>query len=348
MSDRKRALVICPGRGSYDRKAMGQLQERSPQADTVIKACDEYRRSLGRPTVSELDSSERFQTSKHVAGEHASLLTFACSMADFAEINREQFDVVGVMGNSMGFYTALAASGALPLPEAVRLVETMGAYQQKNVIGGQVLTPVCAEDWSEDPKREARIDQVLAELQAAGHAAYWSIQLGGFAVLGADKPGVKALLDALPTEERGPRTFPLQLPLHSAFHTPLMGETSLRAFEELGDLNFRPPQLPLIDGRGSVFRPHTTDPDVLASYTLGHQVTEPYDYTNSLRTAMRHLGPDAIILLGPGNSLGGPTARIIVWEGWRGWRDREAFDGAQPEDPFLLSFGVSLQRRLLA
>jgi hypothetical protein len=87
---------------------------------------------------------------------------------------------------------------------------------------------------------------------------------------------------------------------------------------------------------------------VLASYTLGHQVTEPYDFTKSLRTALRHLGPEVVVLLGPGNSLGGPSARILVWEGWRGWRDRDAFDEAQTEDPFLLSFGVSLQRRLIA
>lgn len=348
MSEPKRALVICPGRGSYDRKAMGQLQERSPQAQAIIKACDEFRHAAGRPTVSDLDSAERYQTSRHVVGEHASLLTFACSMADFAEINRDKFNIVGVMGNSMGFYTALAASEALPLPDAIRLVDTMGAYQQKNIIGGQVLTPVCADDWSEDPSREAAINRVLLTLREQGHQAYWSIELGGFAVLGADASGVKALLTALPKEERGPRKFPLQLPLHSAFHTPLMAETSARAFQELGDLDFRPPTVPLVDGRGWVFRPHASDPQGLAEYTLGHQVTEPYHFTTSLRTALRYLAPDVVILLGPGNSLGGPSARIVVWEGWKGWKNRDDFDEAQREDPYLLSFGVSLQRRLLA
>jgi [acyl-carrier-protein] S-malonyltransferase len=348
MSERKRALVICPGRGSYDRKAMGQLQNRSPQAQAIIETCDQFRQAAGRPTVSDLDAAERYQTTRHVAGEHASLLTFACSMADFAEINREKYDIVGVMGNSMGFYTALAASEALSLSDGIRLVDTMGAYQEKNVIGGQVLTPVCATDWSEDPDRIAAIDDVLLRLREQGHQAHWSIQLGGFAVLGADSAGVKALLKALPQEERGPRKFPLQLPLHSAFHTPLMTDTSARAFQDLADLRFQAPAVPLVDGRGWVFRPHASAPEDLADYTLGHQVTEPYDFTASLRTALRYLGPEVVILLGPGNSLGGPSARILVWEGWSGWRDRSAFDEAQHEDPFLLSFGVSLQRRLLA
>jgi malonyl CoA-acyl carrier protein transacylase len=268
-------------------------------------------------------------------------------MADFAEINEDEYEIAGVMGNSMGFYTALAASGALPLQDAIRLVDTMGAYQKNNVIGGQILTPVCAEDWTPDPAREATVNSILARLRQDGKEAYWSIRLGGFAVIGADAPTVKELLSKLPKEQRGPRTFPLQLPLHSAFHTPLMQETSNLAFEELHDLRFQAPKVPLIDGRGYVYRPYSAKPEDLHSYTLGHQVTEPYDFTKSLRSALRYLGPDVVILLGPGNSLGGPSARIVVWEGWKGWKEREAFDKAQQEHPFLLSFGVSLQRRML-
>ena len=165
---------------------------------------------------------------------------------------------------------------------------------------------------------------------------------------GADAQGVKALLNELPQEERGSRKFPLQLPLHSAFHTSLMDQTSQQAFADLTDLTFRAPDVPLIDGRGQVFQPLSANPDSLRAYTLGHQVTQVYDYTESLKSALHHLAPDVVILLGPGNSLGGPSARIVIWDGWRGWRNREAFDTEQQQDPFLLSFGVSLQRRLIA
>lgn len=344
----RRALLVCPGRGSYDRASLGQLQDRSAAATAVIDACDAWRIEHGRKTVRELDAAENHRSTLHVAGENASLLTFACSVADAADLARDRYEVVGVTGNSMGWYTALAVAGALPLEQAIRLVDTMGVYQERNVIGGQVLYPVTGADWREDPALESAVDETLAAIRSEGAAAAWSIRLGGYAVLGGDKPGVKALLERLPGVKRGSRAFPVQLPLHSAFHTDLMAETSQRAFVDLADLPLRAPDVPLVDGRGRVFRPVWSDPAELLDYTLGYQVTEPYDFTTAVRTALRHTGADVVIALGPGNSLGGPLARILVSEGWRGTRDRAGFDALQQSDePSLLSFGVTVQRRAL-
>lgn len=341
-------LIVCPGRGSYDRASLGQLQDRGAAASAVLDEVDALRASLGRPTVRELDAKERHSGRFHVAGEHASLLTFACSLADLADLDTERFEVVGVMGNSMGWYTALVAAGALSLADGARLVETMGGYQQGNVIGGQVLYPTTDTDWRECPERLDTIAHTLATVPEGAWAG-WSIDLGGFAVLAGDGPGVKHLLQALPAEQRGERTFPVQLPLHSAFHTPLMQETSQRARTELADLDFRAPRVPLVDGRGRVFRPLWADPAELFDYTLGHQVVAPYDFTTSLRTALQHCGPAQVVLLGPGNSLGGPAARTLVAEGWAGCADKQAWDArARSEAPGLLaSFGVSRQRATL-
>ncbi len=339
----KRALVVAPGRGSYDRAALGQLQDRTP---ALLDACDAWRTAHGRPTVRELDAAPSYRTSLHVAGENASLLTFACSLADLHDLS-PCYQIVGVVGNSMGFYTALAASGALPLEDAIRLVDTMGAYQTRNVIGGQVLYPMCGSDWRSTPAHRQVVEDALQEVRRRGHGAWWSIDLGGYAVLGADRPGVKALLEVLPTIERGPRRFPLQLPLHSAFHTPLMEETSRRAFRELSDLAFRAPKVPLIDGRGIVFRPRWADPTALRDYTLGHQVVRAFDFTRAVLTALHHCAPDVVIALGPGNALGGPLARILVQDHWRGIADRADFEALQASDPILLAFGVDDQRRQL-
>lgn len=343
----KRALIVCPGRGAYDRSCLGQLRDRSPAATTVIEACDQARAAHGRPSLTDLDSAERFSARQHVAGEHASLLTFGCGMADLAELS-ESYEIVGVTGNSMGWYTALGASGALSLSEAIRLVDTMGAYQADNVIGGQLLYPVSDSDWQMDPGRLAAVEAALASVRGHGHEAWWSIRLGGFAVLGADAEGIRALMKALPEEKRGPRSFPLQLPMHSAFHTPLLAATSERAFAELGDLAFQAPKVPLIDGRGRVFSPWSTDLTDLRSYTLGHQVTETYDFDAAVLTALHHTGAEVVVVLGPGNSLGGPLARLIVQDGWRGANTRDKLDAIQQSDPMLLSFGVSLQRAILS
>jgi [acyl-carrier-protein] S-malonyltransferase len=347
---RKRVLLVCPGRGSYERSSLGGLRDRSGVARQVIEAADRYRAERGKPTVSELDAAA-WKTSLHVAGEHASLLTAVCSLADRFALDADRYEVVGVCGNSMGWYTALAVAGALSLEDGIRLVDTMGSYQEGNVIGGQLLYPTSDESWAEDPALAAAVEAALAQVVSEGHVAEWSIRLGGFAVLGADAGGLKRLLGELPPVQRGDRTFPLQLPLHSAFHTSLMQATSERALQELGDLGFRAPEIPLVDGRGRVFRPRSAEPDELRDYTLGHQVVRPYDFATSVVTALHHCGPDLVVALGPGNPLGGPLARILVGDGWRGARSRAAFDAlnrvlpdGERQEPLLASMGVSSQR----
>ena len=265
---RRRALVVCPGRGSYSREGLGQLKNRGAQVADMLDVCDAFRAQNDRPTLREIDGAETYRSNLHVAGENASLLTFACTLADFMSIDAERYEVVGVTGNSMGWYTALAASGAMSLEQAVELVDTMGAYQAGNVIGGQVLTPACSESvvagQLEDPAQVEAIDAVLRACTDAGHVAVWSIRLGGYAVLGADKAGVKYLLEHLPHAQRGANVFPMQLPLHSAFHTSLLEATAAQARKDLSHLDYQPPVLPLIDGRGRVYRPFHADPAELA------------------------------------------------------------------------------------
>jgi [acyl-carrier-protein] S-malonyltransferase len=51
-------------------------------------------------------------------------------------------------------------------------------------------------------------------------------------------------------------------------------------------------------------------------YTLGHQVTDPYDFVRVIRTAAREFGPDLFILTELGPTLGGavpiPALRALV------------------------------------
>ena len=50
----KRVVVLCPGRGSYNRDTLGTLTDLvSPALDTF----DAMRAGLGRPTVRELDDA---------------------------------------------------------------------------------------------------------------------------------------------------------------------------------------------------------------------------------------------------------------------------------------------------
>jgi [acyl-carrier-protein] S-malonyltransferase len=243
----------------------------------------------------------------------------------------------------MGWYTALGASGALSLAEAARLVETMGSYQAGNVQGGQVLYPTADEQWRPAPQLQARVDEALT-----WPGVELSIRLGGMAVLGGPREAVRTLLSELPEVVRGPRSFPLQLPLHSAFHTSVMVEASRRAQQELADLEMGSPQLPLIDGLGRLHA-RWASPELLLDYTLGAQVHDTFDLSASVLAGLQDYAPDAVLLPGPGETLGGSVAQVMIQAGWRGLRDRQDFlEAQQGERPVVISMCRPDQRALVA
>ena len=80
---------------------------------------------------------------------------------------------------------------------------------------------------------------------------------------------------------------------------------------------------------------------------LGHQVTDPYDYSTAVRTATRELMPDSFIILGPGSTLGGATAQYLIKAGWRGWDSKSGFQESAKNHPSLLSMGRPDFQKLL-
>lgn len=335
MVSRLRALVVCPGRGSYGRPQLGSL----PAGDPIVAALDRFRARLGRPAISELDRAPELAPHLHAAGEHASLLTFACTAVDLAAIARDRVDIVGVTGNSMGWYTALYAAGALDLDGAARLIETLAHYQAGNVIGGQLLYPITDDSWRRSQVHAAAIDAALDH-----PGVHVSIRLGGTVVLGADAEGLAHARRVLPAIERGGMRYPVQLAMHSAFHTPLMAATGARARADLADLALRAPAITLIGGDGAVHRPWAA-PEALWDYTLGAQIVEPFDFERAIATAVGELGPDAIVLPGPGDALGSAVAQVLIARRWRGLGDRADFLAAQAgERPIVLAMSRPDQR----
>ncbi len=332
---RLRALIVCPGRGSYGRAQLGSLASRHP----IVFALDRFRARLGRQTISALDGAPEYAPHLHVAGEHASLLTFASTAVDLAAIARDKLDIVGVTGNSMGFYTALYAAGALDLDAAARLVETLGHYQAGHVIGGQLLYPVVGDDWRPSA---AAADAVRAALDHP--SIHVSIRLGGTIVLGGDALGLEHARRVLPPIDRGGVRYPVQLPMHSAFHTELMAQTAERAQRDLADLPIRSPAITLIGGDGVVYRPWAS-PAALRAYTLGPQITLPFDFTRAIATAVGELAPDVVVLPGPGDALGSAIAQTLIARHWRGLGDRAAFAAVQASDqPIVLAMQRADQR----
>jgi len=339
MSERLRIALVCPGRGSYGARQLGTL----PLDDERVAWLERYRARLGRPTLSELDGRERFSARWHLAGEHASLLTFAATVADIAALDPTRAELVAVTGNSMGFYSALYAAGSLSLEAAAHLVETLASFQAGNVVGGQLLYPLVDETWLPRPELIEAVERALEHPEL-----HLSIRLGGTAVLGGSDDGLRHALQVLSALERTGRQFPLRLPLHSAFHTPCMEPTSARAFEVLADMDVAAPRVPLIDGDGRVWR-HWSDPRALLSWTLGAQIVNTYDFSAAVATVLGDYAPDALVCPGPGDTMGGPVGQVLVAQGWRGLRDFQDFLEVQRSDrPLVLAMARAEQRAVVA
>ena len=80
---------------------------------------------------------------------------------------------------------------------------------------------------------------------------------------------------------------------------------------------------------------------------MGHQVLNTYDFTSSINVGLKEFCPDMIILLGPGNSLGGPVGQIIIDNTWLGLQSKKDFIDLQANNPFILSLGIPEQRNVL-
>ncbi len=168
---RKTALVICPGRGTYNKDDLGYLARHHADKDEFIGAVDAARQELGQETVSALDGAGRHSLAKHTRGDNASPLIYACAYADFQSIDRDGFDIVAVTGNSMGWYIALACGGALTTMGGLKVVNTMGALMQQASIGGQTVYPLVDESLREVPGRRSEVMALVDAIDARGDHA---------------------------------------------------------------------------------------------------------------------------------------------------------------------------------
>ena len=145
-------------------------------------------------------------------------------------------------------------------------------------------------------------------------------------------------MKALPKVKLGATMYPFRLMQHGAYHTPLVRSVSDEARVRLAGLAFARPAVTLIDGRGGRFTPWSTDVASLRDYTLGAQIVEPFDFALAVRTALREHAPEHLVCPGPGNSLGGVCAQILIAEDWRGIRSKDEFQRAQESSsPILVS-----------
>jgi [acyl-carrier-protein] S-malonyltransferase len=316
-----RALILCPGRGSYTEKTLRSLPERHP----FVERAEALRKEYGLSSLVELDRAAKIDAKVHLTPVNASALIWLVSMID-CEAAAKEYEIVAVAGNSMGWYTALAVAGALDFDDGFRLMQELAQLQQEHAGGGQILFPQVDEHWRRDAKLVGALEEALASAQGE---AFPSIRLGGQAVLAGSEAGIAQLLRTLPKVKLGQNAYPFRLVGHGPYHTPLVQPVADKARAQLARLAWGKPRVTLIDGSGKRHTPWSASPEALRDYTLGPELTTPYDVTLSVRVGLREFAPERIVLPGPGNPLGSICGQILIEEGWRGLRSRADFDGLQ-------------------
>ena len=339
---RPTAVIICPGRGTYNKAELGTLG-RTYADHPLIAEWDAMRAADVQETLTALDSAEKFSAARHTTGENASPLIYAASYLD-ALAAYESHDICAVTGNSLGWYIALAAGGGADAANGMRIVNTMGALMHKHGKGGQVLYPLVDENWQPIAGEESRLMALICDIDAKpDHSLALSIHLGGMLVVAGNEAGLVAFEKAVAGD--GNRTA-LRLPNHAAFHTSLMADVAEMGRTALPLKLFADPHTALIDGRGHIWQPAACDLTSLRNYTLGHQITETYDFTAAVRAAARNFAPDRFIITGPGTTLGSAVAQALISINWQGIDSKAAFQARQADTPLVISMGRADQRAL--
>src|SRR3954470_4984371 len=205
-------------------------------------------------------------------------------------------DAAFVAGHSVGEYTALAATGALTLADAVRLVRTRGrAMQQAVPVGVGAMAALLGVDFDQAATIAAEAAQG-EDVQAANDNG------GGQVVISGHKAAVERAVEI--AKAKGVRRV-LMLPVSGPFHSSLMQPAADVMAEALAKVTVKPPNVPLV---ANVLAQPTTDPIQIVR-GLVDQVTGNVRWRESI-AFMAGAGVTSFYEVGSGKVLSGLVKRI--------------------------------------
>ncbi len=282
---------VFPGQGSQS-VGMGQaLAAAFPEAKAVFEAADD---ALGEK-LSTLCFEGPEDKLKLTANTQPAILTV--SVAAHAVFSK-RFGALPafVAGHSLGEYSALVASGALSLADAVRSVRARGTFMQEAVPPGvgamaavlglppEKIVEICAEASQGEVVSAANFNEPNQTV-IAGHVA--AVERASVALKAA---GAKRVLP---------------LPVSAPFHCALMQPVVPRLAEVLGTVRFNAPNAPVVS---NVEAAANQDASKIVALLL-RQVVGSVRWVETVQ-ALEKAGVTKIIELGPGKVLSGLVKRI--------------------------------------
>ena len=200
-----------------------------------------------------------------------------------------------VTGHSLGEYSALVAAEVLSFRDAVRVTERRGRLMQEAVPEGKGLMAAILG------LERDKIDDICLSLHS-GYASPANYNSPGQIVIAGEKQAVEEAM-RLAKEEGAKKVVALSVSVPS--HCTLMAEASERLAELLDGIEFKSPQISLVNNSDAMF---LNDRDSIKQ-SLIRQLSNPLLWEDSIRL-IAESGIDTFIEVGPGKVLSGLIKRI--------------------------------------
>ena len=286
---------VFPGQGSQSVGMGKALADAFPSAREVFAEVDE---ALGETLTATMWEGP---ADRLTLTENAQPALMAVSLAAMLVLEREAGldlprDAAFVAGHSLGEYSALAAAGALTIPDTARLLRIRGRAMQAAVpVGAGAMAALLGLEFDAAVAvaAEAAQGQVC---QAANDNG------GGQVVVSGDKAAVERAVDI--AKGKGARRAML-LPVSAPFHCALMQPAANAMAEALAKVQMKPPVVPLV--ANVLARPISDAAEIVTS--LIAQVTGTVRWRESV-AFMAGAGVNTFYEVGSGKVLSGLAKRI--------------------------------------
>ncbi|HKP26986.1 MAG TPA: ACP S-malonyltransferase [Dongiaceae bacterium] len=203
-----------------------------------------------------------------------------------------------VAGHSLGEYSALAATGALTLSDAARLLKLRGQVMQKAVpVGVGAMAALLGPELEQVQKIARQAADETKKVCGVGN----DNSPGQVVVSGAKEAVERAI--AIAAEQGVKRS--VMLPVSAPFHCALMQPAADAMEEALSKATIRQPAVPVV---ANVTAQPVSDPAAIAKL-LVQQIVATVRWRESM-LAMKSLGVTKMYELGSGKVLAGLIKRI--------------------------------------